>query len=396
MSLSQLKAEFTRDGGRGPCKGLIVVDMGSIVAAPMGSRVLADLGATVIKVETATSDLALRRNPPVHNGQSAYNEFINAGKKSVVIDPKTPEGVEQIKALCRIADVFLQNSRPGVMERLGLGYEDLKKVNPGLIYVSVSGFGEGNSFSENVAYDQSIQAITGFMPTQGGESGPSAIVSPVADKITAIFAANAAMAALLHRERSGGEGQKVVISMITAYAAFMLSEEMNNLAFRSLEHPHVPAPVQVYRTIKTADGAVLGFVLQPAQFQALCKVMGRMDLADDPAFATSAGLTFGATRLHALFAEDIAKLTTAEFLARMREAKIPFERVNSAREFIESDCAREAKVYVDLEDPELGTIRHINHPATYSATPADVSRPAPRLGQHSEEIKDLIGKIQAS
>ena len=230
----------------GPCSGLLVVDMSSIVSGPLGARILADLGATVIKVETTASDTAMRANPPVYNSHSAFYEQVNYGKKGLNVDVKSPEGVKVIKALCKRADVFLQNSRPGVMERLGLGYEDIKAINPGIIYVSVTGFGETGKFKDNPAYDNAVQGIVGFMPTQGTSEHPQAVYSPVADKISAIWAANAALAALLFRERNGGVGQKVVVNMVSAYASFILTEEMNNETFRSLDLPRVPPPKQPY------------------------------------------------------------------------------------------------------------------------------------------------------
>jgi crotonobetainyl-CoA:carnitine CoA-transferase CaiB-like acyl-CoA transferase len=352
---------------------------------------MADLGATVIKVETETIELPVTTHPPVHKGHSAYYEQMNAGKKSILLDPKHPDGLATIKALCRNADVFLQNSRPGVMERLGLGYEELKESNPGLIYVSVTGFGEGNEYSGHAAYDPSIQAMMGFMPVQGGDGPPQAIVSPVADKITGYSACNALLSALLFRERNNGVGQKVVVSMVSAFASFILTEEMNNQVFQSADLPLAPSHRASYVVSATSDGNVVGLILTPKQYQTFCVAMGRHDLVADPRFTTSADLVRRVTELYQQFAPDIAALTTEEFLGRMAEVGIPFGRVNTSAEFFDSDIARKTEVYVDFEDPELGTLRHLNHPAKFSVSPVDVRRRAPRLNEHAEEIRKQFG-----
>lgn len=375
---------------KGPLSGMLVVDMSSIVSGPLGSRILADLGATVVKIETATSDIAVRSNLPVHQGHSAYHEQLNFGKKSISVDPKTPEGVKTIRALCKKADVFFQNSRPGVMERLGFGYEALKADNPGLVYVSVTGFGETGPYANGVAYDTSIQGLVGFMAAQGTEDAPQAIYSPVADKITAIWASHAAMGALLYRERNGGVGQKVVIDMVSAYASFILVEEMANETFRSVEFPTVHAPKQPYQPLATADGTVVGLILMPQQYKAVCRALGREDLEDDPRFATTPQLIHGIAEFHKAIAKDVAAITTEVFLQRMRDSNVPFSRVNNPRDFINSDIAAATGAFVDIEDDEFGTIRHLNHPVKYSVSPANVGRRAPKIGEHTDEILAMI------
>ena len=182
----------------GPCAGIRIVDMSSMIAGPFCSQILADLGAEVIRIESPGSD-PMRAKYPVYNGMSAMFEQMNRGKKSVCIDIKSAEGRQLIYDLVANADMFLQNSRPGVMERLGFGYDRLKEINERLIYVSVSGFGEVGPYASRPAYDMMIQGLTGFMPTQGGDKDPEPIRTTLADRVTAMWASHAALAALLHR-----------------------------------------------------------------------------------------------------------------------------------------------------------------------------------------------------
>lgn len=381
------------NSGAGPLSGLRVIDMSSLVSGPLCSQVLADLGAEVIKVESAGSDV-MRSVQPVHNGMSAFFEQVNRGKKSIVADLKTDAGRDLVQKLASSADIFLQNSRPGVMERLGLGYETLRASNPSLIYIAISGFGEAGPFAKRAAYDAVIQGITGFMPVQGGDQGPAAIRSVVADKVTAIWAANAAMAALLHRERSDGLGQKVVVSMASAYSAFMLVDQMHDHTFRSADIP--PRPVSnslgSYRTLKTSDGEVIGMVLQPSQFERFVAALGRSDLLGDERFATTPSIGQHMDVLYDAIADVVQAMTTAEFLDLMEENTIPFGKVNTTVEFLESQEARYAEAYVDLDDPALGAIRHLNYPAQFERSPANARRRAPMLGEHTDQvISDLRG-----
>lgn len=375
---------------KGPCDGLTVVDMSSLVSGPLCGRIFADLGAEVIKVESKFSDAAMRANPPVYKGHGAYYEQNNFGKKSLCVDPKSDHGREVIIELCRNADVFLQNSRPGVMDRLGFGYETLRKLNPKIIYVSVSGFGEDGLFANHAAYDNAVQGIVGFMPAQGSVDDPKAIRAPVADKISAISAANATLAALYARERNG-KGQKISVNMVAAYASYMLLEEMNNETFRSTDLEPVQHIFGSYQPLDTADGKVIGLILQSHQFEAFCKAIGREDLQKDPRFDTTAKLLGNTGALYDLIADDVRKMNTEDFLEHMYEGGIPFSKVHTTKEFMESEFAKETASYVDIEDPELGVLRHLNYPAKFSETPADVSRRAPKLGEHNQQILEKLG-----
>jgi crotonobetainyl-CoA:carnitine CoA-transferase CaiB-like acyl-CoA transferase len=374
--------------GAGPCAGLRVVDMSSLVSGPLCGQILADLGAEVIKIESEGSD-GMRRKFPVHNGLGAFFEQMNRGKKSASVDVKSEEGRKLIHSLARQADVFVQNSRPGVMERLGFGYEALKKDNDRLIYVSITGFGETGPYADRPAYDTVIQGLTGFMPVQGGDQDPMVIRSFAADKITAMWAANATLAALLHRERKG-EGQKVSINMASAYAAFILPDQMQNHTFGSAGLAKVDLRNSYHRSLKTADGAVIGMLLHPAQVARFCTALKCPDLISDPRFATPTSILLNGNVLYDRVADTVSQTTTREFLALMDEAQIPFSKVNTVEEFIHSDEAHHSNVFVDLVDPAFGEIKHLNYPATFERSPADATRRAPTLGEHTGEIQRLV------
>ncbi|MGE0828845.1 MAG: CaiB/BaiF CoA transferase family protein [Hyphomonadaceae bacterium] len=376
----------------GPCAGIRVIDASTIVAGPYGSQILADLGAEVIKLESATGDV-MRFSPPAYKGMTTYYTQVNRGKKSFEVNLKDAADIARVHELVKISDVFLENSRPGVMDRLGLGYETLKAINDRLIYVSVNGFGDGNPSSGRPAYDNVIQGLVGYMPEQGRELGARAILNPAADKITAIWAANSTLAALLHRSMTDGKGQRVVVNMTTAFAAYILPECMGEHTFKDSGLANLPPrPVGAYNALATSDGNVIGLILQPAQFQNFCDAIGRTDLKTDERFKDSMGLVYNAATLYEMVADDVRKLTTAEFLSRMNEKGVPFGRVNTVRDFMNSDEARHAKSYVDIEDPEFGPIRLLNYPAAFERTPAGPRTRAPKLGEHNAEILALIEK----
>lgn len=368
----------------GPCAGMLVVDMSSLISGPYCGQVLADLGAEVIKIESAGSDI-MRLTQPQHGALAAAFEHHNRGKKSVVVDLKSDEGRDKILRLARGADFFLQNSRPGVMERLGFGYEDLRKTNPRLIYVSISGFGETGDYANLAAYDTVIQGVSGFMEIQGGDGNPTPVRAPVADRITGIWASNAALAAALHRERTG-EGQKVSVNMIRSFSSLMLPDAIVGHTFRSVDPGPIPSLMGVYETLETSDGRVIGIIQQRPQIERLCKALSREDLLDDPRFATGVSLIENVVPLYHELAKVTRSMTTAELLDLAASISVPFGKVNSIDDFLSDPHLAASETYVDFHDEEFGTIRHLNHPAIYEKSPANARRRAPKLGEHSDEI----------
>lgn len=379
----------------GPLNGIRVLDMSSLISGPYCTQALADLGAEVIRVESPGSDV-MRLSGVGHKGITPYFQQVNRGKKSFSVDVKSENGLRQVHDLAKMSDVFVQNSRPGVMDRLGFGYELLSKENPRLIYVSVCGFGDTGPYANRPAYDAVIQGVTGFMPVQGGQRPPEAIRSFVADKITGLAACNATLAALVERERNDGAGQKVTVSMASAYSAFALLEQMTDMTFLSAGLGPTPRPTSLgsSRTLRTRDGEVIGMVLVRSQFERFVTVLGREDMLGDerfmrPPFGESMDVLYDAV------APSVASMTTAEFLELMEANSVPFGRVNTPEEFIHSPEALHAQAYVDVDDPEFGRIRNLNYPARFERTPANAARRAPRLGENNDEILALLGEPAA-
>jgi crotonobetainyl-CoA:carnitine CoA-transferase CaiB-like acyl-CoA transferase len=374
------------DAARGPCAGFRVVDFSTVVSGPLCSQILGDLGADVIKVETPVGDISRFMGPPFREGglSGMFTQF-NRNKRSVALDLKRDEAREIARRLARDADVVVQNFRPGVAERLGIGDADLRPGNPGLVYVAISGFGPDGPHAAQPAYDLVIQGLIGLMPAQGGAGRPALMKSLLADKCTALTAASAAVAALLARERSGGTGQRVDVPMLDAFAAYALPDVIVTEAFQPAE-PGVAPRLDIYRTWETADGYVVGIVIQDDQFRGVCRALAREDLLEDARYASFAGRLQHADALFEVFETELRKWPTAEFVARARAEEAPFGPVNDVTGFFADPQVRHNRTWEDVEDPEGGTIRYLRHPARYSATPASLRRHPPRLGQHTEEV----------
>ncbi|MFO1079354.1 MAG: CoA transferase [Reyranellaceae bacterium] len=372
----------------GPCAGLRVVDLSTMVSGPMCGRILADFGADVIKVESLEGDM-MRSLPPLHRGLSGYFLQYNRNKRGVALDLKSARGRALATALAGTADVLIENFRPGVAERLQLDHARLQPANPRLIYVSINGFGDDGPYAGQPAYDPVIQGLTGFMPVQGRDGPPLPIRNPVVDKVAAQSAAIAVLAALNHRHASG-RGQRITVPMLTAWAAFVLPEMMHGETYPDVESGPPPAR-DAFRVLETSDGHVVGIVLQDSQFEGLCRLLGRADLLGDPLFATPAARVANAALLHERVRDDARRLSTADFVAGARAHGVPFAPVNDLAGFLADPQVRHMAAYRDVEDPELGRVRHLGLMAGFAGSPCAPPRRAPRLGEHTDEILGELG-----
>jgi crotonobetainyl-CoA:carnitine CoA-transferase CaiB-like acyl-CoA transferase len=374
----------------GPLAGISVIDFSTVISGPICSQALGDLGADVVKVEPPMGDPARYSGAPFREpGFSAFLAQFNRNKRSIALDLKHEQARAVARRLAQRADVLLENFRPGVTERLGVGWKDLQKTNPRLVYCSISGFGSDGPDADRPAYDHVIQAITGLMPTQGGDGAPRLIQGGVADKATGMTALSAILAALFARERQG-VGQRVEIPMIDAYAAFALPESMMPRTFPPLESD-APGLGDVFRTFATRDGHVVGLTIQDAQFAGLCRTLDREDLAGDPRFAEVGPRFQNYRELCDLLAVEIAKLETGAFAASCRKNGVPFARVNDIDGFLAEPQVANNETLVEVEDDRFGTTRYLRHPARYESTPAQLRHHAPRLGEHSAEILSEAG-----
>ncbi len=374
----------------GPCAGFRVLEFGTMVSGPLAGQYLGDLGADVIKVESLVGDTARWTGPPERDGINGFFSQFNRNKRAISVDMKTAQGIEIVRKLALSVDVIICNYRPGVAERLGFGYDSLSKENPGLIFVSVTGFGPDGPYSEQPVYDLVVQGMSGTMPAQGKPGPPQMIRSVIADKNAAINAASAALAALLARERNGGQGQHVHVPMINAYAQLTLPDLMAMETFRPKQKVDPILP-NIFHVWSCVDGYLVGMPIEDKQYTNLCKALGREDLAKDERFRSLRARLSNTDTMIELIDAEFSKWPWREALAKLHENDVPFAPVYNLDDFMEDPQVKHNRTVFDAEDPRGGTTRFISHPAVYENTPATLRRHPPRYGEHTEEILAEVG-----
>ena len=376
-----------------PCKGVRVLDFTTVVSGPLCTQVLADFGADVIKVEGLAGDMSRSTSGPFHAGLSGFFSQFNRNKRSIAVDLKSEAGRELILELAGQCDVLVENFRPDVMDRLGMGYEVLSAINPRLVYASISGFGPDGPYAPLPAYDHVVQGLVGMMPAQGGSGGPQMFRTVVADKAAGMTAVAAILGALLARERDGAAaGQRIDVPMLDAYAAFVLPELMGPASFPDSD-AGIP-PFDLFRVYPTRDGHIVGMVVQDEQYAGLCDVLGREDLREDPRFARMGERFQHIDALSEILLEEFSQRSTAPLIASLREAGAPFAPVNDFEAFLADDQVRHSGVVGVIEDPDV-RVQVLQPPARLSRTPLETPRRPPLLGEHTEEILALAGHSPA-
>jgi crotonobetainyl-CoA:carnitine CoA-transferase CaiB-like acyl-CoA transferase len=369
----------------GPCAGIRVLDFSTMVSGPLAAQNLGDLGADVVKVETLMGDLARWLGPPERAGLNGFFSQFNRNKRALSLDLKSLKGQEIAQRLAEGVDVVLENFRPGVADRLGIGYEQLSKNNPGLVYVSISGFGPDGPYSDQPCYDLVIQGMSGIMPTQGDGGPPQMIRSIMADKCAAITAASSTLAALLARERNNGQGQHVQVPMINAYAQLALPDLICTETFQP--KPEIEGEVpDMYRTWACADGYLVGMPVQDDQYRKLCLCLGREDLAEDERFKTVGARVPNNRLMNELLDEEFIKWPWRDLLAELRKHGVPFGPIYDTCDFMDDPQVQHNRTVFDADDPQGGSTRYLRHPGVYPLTPATLRRHPPRYGEHTEEI----------
>ncbi len=376
----------------GPLDGIRVLDFTRWQQGPWATVMLGDMGAEVIKLEERTTgDLgrALGRQP---DGFCAYFEAHDRNKKSITVDVRTPEGRAIALKLVEHVDVLAHNFRPGVMDRLGLGYEAVKAVNPRIIYASASGFGPVGPLATRPSYDVIGQAMGGIMVTQGGgpEGEPHMVMPGVADQVGAMYFAYGISMALIARERFGF-GQQVDASL---YGSQIALQAMNvTMALRNGVHQRSrPRGNPTFKPYGCQDGKWLAVgVLDPAVFPRLCQAVLRPDLATDPRFAEPFARYANADALEVELSAAFAGDTRAAWLERLIAGDVPCGPVQDYIEMGSDPQALENGYITTVDHPNLGSLRVVGSPVRLSETPASITMPAPELGQHTEEILLNLG-----
>ena len=375
----------------GPLEGVKVLDLTSMVSGPMAAMMLADQGAEVIKIEPTHRE-QLRHMAAPHNGVNPAFYSCNRGKKSLAIDLKSEEGKEILLKLVKGADVFMQNFRPGAIERMGFGEDVLREVNEKLINVSISGFGTKGPYSSSRVYDPVIQALSGATDIQADrETGrPQMFRVIVADKVTALTAAQAVSSALYQRERSN-IGQHIELSMLESVLAFFWPEGMAGLVYKEKEMDVRKLQGTQDLIYKAKDGYITAGAVSDAEWQGMCNALERQDLIEDERFATSAARVSNSGERKDLTGKEISKWNSKEILARFQEQGVPCAPLLSRMELMshEQILANESILVSDVDG--FGEVRQARPAARFNETPSEISRPAPRLGEHGNEILTELG-----
>ena len=375
----------------GPLEGVKVLDLTSMVSGPMAAMMLADQGAEVIKIEPTHGE-QLRHMAAPHNGVNPAFYSCNRGKKSLAIDLKSEEGKEILLKLVKEADVFMQNFRPGAIERMGFGEDVLREVNEKLINVSISGFGTKGPYSSSRVYDPVIQALSGATDIQADrETGrPQMFRVIVADKVTALTAAQAVSSALYQRERSN-IGQHIELSMLESVLAFFWPEGMAGLVYKEKEMDVRKLQGTQDLIYKAKDGYITAGAVSDAEWQGMCNALEREDLIEDERFATSAARVSNSGERKDLTGKEISKWNSEEILARFQEQGVPCAPLLSRMELMshEQILANESILVSDIDG--FGEVRQARPAARFNETPSEISRPAPRLGEHGNEILTELG-----
>ena len=371
----------------GPLEGFRVIDCTSFVSGPIATMMLGDQGADVIKVEPPGRGDLTRALGAARHGMAALFATSNRSKRSVAVDLKHPEGLAIVERLVAGADAFVQNFRPGAAERIGLGEKALRALRPDLVYVSISGFGETGPYAHKRVYDPVIQALSGLAAIQRDRETkrPRMIRTIVPDKLTAVTAAQAITAALLARERSG-EGQHVRLAMLDATIAFLWPEGMAGYTWRGEGGRGVRTTTNQDLVFETADGWITAGTVAYAEWEGFARATERPDLVEDPRFRTAADLVAHADERLARMAEILRARSSAEWLARLDAEGVPCAPVLSRREVLDHPQVRANELLVESEHPQAGPMRQPRPAARFDATPAEIRRPAPRLGEHTDEV----------
>ncbi|KAJ2518099.1 hypothetical protein H4217_003548 [Coemansia sp. RSA 1939] len=407
----------------GPLAGTRVLDLTRVLAGPYCTMLLGDLGADVIKVEhptrgddtrawgppfkayarapqakKETPDNPLYTAPPRFPGESAYYLCVNRNKRSVAVDLKKAAGREIVAALAREADVVVENFVPGRLAAMGLGYAELSRINPRLVYASISGYGATGPYSRRPGYDVIIEAEAGLMHITGDEHGaPVKVGVAVTDIATGLYAHGAIMAALLARIRTG-RGQHLDLSLMQTQTALLANIASNYLvggheAQRwGTRHPSI-APYEVFAT---ADGRVCIGAGNDAQFASLCRRIGRADMAARPEFRTNAARVANRRALAAAIAAALGAKSTADVLALLDGAAFPFAPVNTIAQTFAHPQLRARRVVRQIDHPFVGPIRLVGPAVHYSCSDVAIRRPPPMLGQHTDAVlRGVLGYSDA-
>ena len=378
----------------GPLNGVRVLDLTGVVSGPFATMFLADQGADVLKIEPIGGDITRRSRATIDKDGEFSALFIssNRGKRSLSIDVKSTAGREVLAKLVAQADVLVQNFRPGTMERLGLGVDELRQRHPRLIYVSISGVGDTGPYVKKRVYDPIIQGLSGFadIQSQPVTNRPQMIRTIVCDKTTAVFTAQAVAAALYAREKTG-QGDHIQVAMLDAMISYLWPEGMMQYTVVGAETTAADPNDRPDLVFKTSDGYITAGTISDSEWQGFCRASGDPELAKDPRFATPSARSVNATARINKMAEYIGQHTTAEWLERLDAADVPCAPILRRGEIIHNEQVVARGIIAEFDQPKVGRVRQPKPAARFEINEAAIGGPAPRVGEHSRDVLRELG-----
>jgi crotonobetainyl-CoA:carnitine CoA-transferase CaiB-like acyl-CoA transferase len=374
-------------GPKLPLEGVRVLDLSRVLAGPYATMVLGDLGADVLKVEhPERGDDTRHWGPPFAGGESAYFLSINRNKRSIGVDLKDPDGLERVEKLAAGADVVIENWRRGALEKLGLGFEKLRRANPDLVYCSITGFGPGPD-EDRPGYDFLVQARGGVMGITGQPGGePTKVGVAIADIVCGLFAANAILAAL-HRRSVTGEGSHIEVPLFESTLGWLANRGQEYLTsgeetgLIGNAHPSIVP----YQTFDASDKPLVVAVGNNTQFANLCEVIGRTELAEDERFATNPDRVANREALISELQRELGERPADEWADELRAAGVPSGPVNTLADVLADEHLLDSGMLQDLDHPSAGHLKMLASPILIDGERLSIRRPPPTLGQHTDE-----------
>lgn len=372
----------------GPLEGVRILDLTSNFMGPYASLLLADMGADVCKIESREGDTTRNIGPSRHPGMGPIFLHLNRNKRSLVLDLKHADGIGALRRMAASADVLLYSMRPHTMAKLGIAYEDVRRLNPRIIYCGAFGFGQNGPYATRPAYDDLIQAAVGMPVLQSRKSGPpDYVATAVADRVVGMATSNAVAMALYRREKSG-VGQQVFVPMLETFAHFVLGDHLYGHTFvpplGDWGYARMMNPDR--RPYRTRDGYIGVNVYADHHWRRFFALSGHPEMADDPRFATIGGRTEHIAHLYAFLAQVFETKTTAEWVALLGEADIPVIEMNTPATLIDDPHMKAVGFFAEQEHPSEGTIRTLGIPQQWSESAPELRYPAPRLGEQTAQL----------
>ena len=382
----------------GPLDGVRILDLTTVVMGPYATQVLGDLGADVVKLEPPEGDIMRYAAPMRSPGMGHIFLNANRNKRSIVLDLKQDAGRAACLALAKTADVLVYNIRPQAMQRLKLGYEEVRAVNPRVLYVGAFGYSQRGPYAARAAYDDLIQgaaAIPWLLKEAGAES-PRYVPATMADRTVGLHIVNAVCAGLYRRERTG-RGQRIDVPMFESLLQTVLGEHMGGYTFEpQLGEPgYARMLVKERRPYETTDGYICVLVYNDKQWRAFFELIGRPELFSDPRFATQEVRSRNYEPVYGLMIDEMKKRTTADWIAALEAADIPVQRMNSLADVVADPHLAAIGYFRDVEHPSEGRIKSMAVPSEWSESAPTYRRHAPRLGEHTREILAEAGLADA-